>query len=48
MMIMMMIIMMIRCGRSIQGFPFNPNMTEAQYSDLEVLVSSTLQVGRGE
>ena len=35
----------IRCGRSVQGFPFNPNMTEAQYSELEALVSSTLQVG---
>ena len=48
MMIIMMIMMMIRCGRSVQGFPFNPNMTEAQYSDLEVLVSSTLQVRQGE
>ena len=34
----------IRCGRSVQGLPFNPNMTEEQYAKLEILVSSTLQV----
>ena len=34
----------IRCGRSVQGLPFNPNMTEEQYAKLEVLVSFTLQV----
>ena len=34
----------IRCGRSVEGFPFNPNMTEQQYSELESLVSATLQV----
>ena len=26
-----------------EGFPFNPNMTEQQYSQLEGLVSATLQ-----
>ena len=25
----------IRTGRSIEGFPFNPNMTEAQYLAME-------------
>ena len=34
----------IRCGRSVEGFPFNPNMTEQQYSELESLVSATLKV----
>ena len=33
----------IRCGRSVEGFPFNPNMSEQQYSQLESLVSATLQ-----
>ena len=36
----------IRCGRSVQGFPFNPNMTEQQYSQLERTVSDTLQVSQ--
>ena len=27
-----------------EGFPFNPNMTEQQYSELESLVSATLKV----
>ena len=34
----------IRCGRSVQGLPFNPNMTEDQYGELENLVSTTLKV----
>ena len=34
----------IRCGRSVQGLPFNPNMSEAQYEELENLVSTTLKV----
>ena len=25
----------IRTGRSVEGFPFNPNMTEDQYKQLE-------------
>ena len=25
----------IRTGRSIEGFPFNPNMTEEQYKQME-------------
>jgi len=33
----------IRCGRSVQGLPFNPNMSEAQYEELENLVSTTLK-----
>lgn len=27
----------IRTGRSIVGFPFNPNMTEEQYEKMEVM-----------
>ena len=34
----------IRCGRSVQGLAFNPNMSEEQYGELETLVSSTLKV----
>jgi len=33
----------IRCGRSVEGLPFNPNMTEEQYVELENKVSSTLK-----
>lgn len=33
----------IRCGRSVEGLPFNPNMTEAQYVQLEEKVSTTLK-----
>jgi len=32
----------IRCGRSMQGYPFNPCLTEAQYKEMEEKVSSTL------
>jgi len=38
----------IRCGRSVQGLPFNPNMTEAQYNELEELVSTTLKELTGD
>ena len=38
----------IRCGRSVQGLPFNPNMSEAQYVELEELVSTTLKELSGD
>ncbi|PAA63422.1 hypothetical protein BOX15_Mlig021515g1 [Macrostomum lignano] len=38
----------IRCGRSVQQFPFNPNMTQEHYKQLEDLVSSTLKGLSGE
>ena len=25
----------VRCGRSLQGYPFNPCLTEANYLDME-------------
>uniref|UniRef100_A0A6G1SIW6 Arginine kinase n=1 Tax=Aceria tosichella TaxID=561515 RepID=A0A6G1SIW6_9ACAR len=33
----------VRCGRSLQGYPFNPCLTEAQYKEMEQKVSSTLK-----
>ncbi|PAA67925.1 hypothetical protein BOX15_Mlig008485g1 [Macrostomum lignano] len=38
----------IRCGRSVKQFPFNPNMTEEHYKQLEELVSGTLKDMSGE
>merc|ERR1711931_531231 len=32
----------VRCGRSMEGYPFNPCLTEAQYKEMEEKVSSTL------
>ncbi|XP_014280926.1 arginine kinase isoform X1 [Halyomorpha halys] len=32
----------VRCGRSMEGYPFNPCLTEAQYKEMEDKVSSTL------
>ncbi|GAB6023585.1 hypothetical protein CHUAL_008356 [Chamberlinius hualienensis] len=32
----------VRCGRSLQGYPFNPCLTEAQYVEMEQKVSGTL------
>ncbi|XP_063993070.1 arginine kinase isoform X1 [Diachasmimorpha longicaudata] len=32
----------VRCGRSLDGYPFNPCLTEAQYKEMEDKVSSTL------
>merc|ERR1711962_608901 len=32
----------VRCGRSMEGYPFNPCLTEAQYKEMEAKVSSTL------
>lgn len=33
----------IRCGRSLEGYPFNPLLTEAQYLEMEKKVSETLK-----
>lgn len=33
----------VRCGRSLQGYPFNPCLTEAQYKEMEDKVSSALK-----
>ncbi|PAA48667.1 hypothetical protein BOX15_Mlig028863g1 [Macrostomum lignano] len=38
----------IRCGRSLRKFPFNPNMTEGHYKEMEDLVSGTLKGMTGE
>ncbi|CAG0889951.1 unnamed protein product [Cyprideis torosa] len=38
----------VRCGRSVQGYPFNPCMTEANYKEMENKVSTTLQGLTGE
>jgi len=32
----------VRCGRSMEGYPFNPCLTEAQYKEMEEKVSGTL------
>ena len=38
----------VRCGRSMEGYPFNPCLTEAQYKEMEDKVSSTLSGLEGE
>jgi len=38
----------VRCGRSLEGYPFNPCLTEAQYKEMEDKVSSTLSSLEGE
>lgn len=38
----------VRCGRSMQGYPFNPCLTEAQYKEMEEKVSATLSGLEGE
>ncbi|XP_022213801.1 arginine kinase isoform X2 [Drosophila obscura] len=38
----------VRCGRSMQGYPFNPCLTEAQYKEMEGKVSTTLSGLDGE
>nr|XP_054926695.1 arginine kinase isoform X2 [Dermacentor andersoni] len=38
----------VRCGRSLQGYPFNPCLTEAQYKEMEEKVSSALRGMDGE
>merc|ERR1711976_122253 len=36
------------CGRSMEGYPFNPCLTESQYKEMEAKVSSTLGGLEGE
>nr|CAD7424622.1 unnamed protein product [Timema monikensis] len=38
----------VRTGRSVDGYPFNPRMTEAQYRELEKSVSDTMSSLTGE
>nr|ABU97463.1 arginine kinase [Aleuroglyphus ovatus]ABU97471.1 arginine kinase [Glycyphagus domesticus] len=38
----------VRCGRSLQGYPFNPCLTEAQYKEMETKVKSQLATFEGE
>merc|ERR1711976_912654 len=38
----------VRCGRSMEGYPFNSCLTEAQYKEMEFKVSSTLSSLEGE
>jgi len=38
----------VRCGRSLEGYPFNPCLNEAQYKEMEQKVSSTLTSLSGE
>lgn len=38
----------VRCGRSMEGYPFNPCLTEAQYKEMESKVSTTLSGLEGE
>ncbi|XP_033324627.1 arginine kinase 1 isoform X2 [Megalopta genalis] len=38
----------VRCGRSLEGYPFNPCLNEAQYKEMEEKVSTTLSGLEGE
>lgn len=38
----------VRCGRSLEGYPFNPKLTEAQYEEMEAKVSGILRELKGE
>jgi len=38
----------VRCGRSLEGYPFNPCLTESHYKEMEAKVSSTLATLEGE
>ncbi|XP_030373389.1 arginine kinase-like [Scaptodrosophila lebanonensis] len=38
----------VRCGRSVQCFPFNPCMTEFEYCELEGMISNALGCLRGQ
>jgi len=38
----------VRCGRSLQGYAFNPTLTEENYKEMEAKVSSTLGQLTGE
>jgi len=38
----------VRCGRSLQGYPFNPCLTEAQYKEMEAKVQEAFKTFDGE
>merc|ERR1712137_357648 len=38
----------VRCGRSMEGYPFNPCLTEAQYKEMEDKVSAALSGMEGD
>jgi protein-arginine kinase len=38
----------VRCGRSLQGYPFNPLLTEAQYKEMQDKVKAQLATFEGE
>lgn len=38
----------VRCGRSVDGYPFNPCLNESQYKDIEKRVSGALKEMSGE
>ncbi|KAF5289659.1 hypothetical protein FQR65_LT11776 [Abscondita terminalis] len=38
----------VRCGRSLNGYPFNPCLTENQYIEMEKIVSTALKGLKGE
>lgn len=38
----------VRCGRSLEGYPFNPCLTETKYKEMEDKVSSTLSNETGQ
>ncbi|KAK9758851.1 ATP:guanido phosphotransferase, C-terminal catalytic domain [Popillia japonica] len=38
----------VRCGRSLDGYPFNPKLTEAQYKEMEAKVSTVLRDLKGD
>ncbi|XP_017461640.1 PREDICTED: arginine kinase-like [Rhagoletis zephyria] len=38
----------VRCGRSLQGYPFNPCLTEAQYKEMQDKVKAQLATFEGE
>lgn len=38
----------VRCGRSMEGYPFNPCLTEAQYKEMEDKLKATLDGFSGE
>ena len=38
----------VRCGRSLEGYPFNPCLTEVQYKEMQEKVSSTLSAFAGD
>jgi creatine kinase len=38
----------VRCGRSLEGYPFNPCLTEAQYKEMEEKVQASLNSLSGD